>query len=125
MSWIRIYIASSLGNAAACNRLASILEGHKVVITSLWHKVGRGPVDPVDPAERLRICAANLFDLRSSDGLVFLPMPGSRGSLLEVGYALGRQMPVFAVGSPLSETLMANGCTWVADERALIELLAT
>jgi nucleoside 2-deoxyribosyltransferase len=123
--WIRLYIASSLANTAACNRLAHTLEGHKTVITSAWHKDAVSRQDPNSFEERARICAANLFDIRSSDGLVFLPIPNSRGSLLEVGYALGRQMPVFAVGNPLGETLMANGCTWVADERALIELLAT
>lgn len=121
---MRLYIASSLLNADACNRLAVTLEGHKIVITSLWHK-DPARQDPNSFEERARICAANLFDIRSSDGLVFLPHDFSRGSLIEVGYALGRQMPVFAVGSPLSETLMANGCTWVPNERALIELLAT
>jgi len=133
MTNLRIYVATSLSNAAEAERVALMLEGEGVVITSRWHRSSYPParaswrertlrltlVDPVDRAARRMLCEDNLRDIRSSDGVLFMPHPDCRGSLVEVGYALGLGQVVFALGDRLSTTLMADGCEWVADEAEL------
>lgn len=89
---MKIYIASSLSNMAEVRRLRDelILLGHE--ITYDWTEHGPAP-------DRLpEICEKEMVGVTYAD-LVFVILPGGKGTHVELGLALGWDIPIVLVSN--------------------------
>lgn len=95
---MRIYIAAPLAAAVAADSLAYHLGRLGHIIVSGWHfHVGPNAVDPEDDEARAVIARDNSADLDKAEGLIALthfPDFEGRWTYGEIGYALGRGLPV-------------------------------
>lgn len=125
---LRVYIAGCLERAdEACDRAAD-LRAAGVEVVSHWHDThpDRAAEEALAARPRADIAAANYGDIRRADAVLWLADARSRGALVEIGIAVGRGLPVFAVGELFAVTLMAlvPGIEWMP-QRSALALLAT
>jgi nucleoside 2-deoxyribosyltransferase len=111
-----VYLATSYSNRAQSRAIAADLRyaGHHV--TSAWHDWPDEDEASLTDARRAEICRLNLMAIDRAEVLVLLHAPCSRGGCnVEAGYALGRGLPVIAVGNQRAATCMLWGAEWVPD----------
>lgn len=91
----KVYIASSLENAAAVRRLRDLLvwQGHTVTYDWTEH----GSVQSEGPERIAAVAAAEEAGVRAAELLIAL-LPGGRGTHVEIGIALGARVPVVLHG---------------------------
>jgi nucleoside 2-deoxyribosyltransferase len=107
---IRAYVASPLAAVLRARHVARTLAEAGVIVCSQWHEIVRdGDMDPGQPLERARLLYANLCDLATADVLVLDTSEGMpRTTLVELGYALGRNLPAVWIQGPAAMTCLAD-----------------
>lgn len=96
---MKIYVASSLENAAHVRRVqtALIAAGHTITYDWTVH----GSVWTAGPARIREVAEAEHRGVVTADAVVVL-LPGARGTHIELGIALGAGVPVILVGEQYS-----------------------
>lgn len=97
MSLARVYIASSLENAAAVRELRDELARHDVGLTYDW--TAHGSVQSLGEDRIAEVAALEAAGVHNAD-LVIVLLPGGRGTHTEMGIALGATVPVLLVADP-------------------------
>ena len=87
----RVYIATSLDNAAAHNALRDALEPLGISVSYDW--TAHGSVSGQGAARLEQVAIAELRGIAEAD-LVVVLLPGRRGTHVEIGAALGRGVPL-------------------------------
>ena len=82
---MRVYIATSLRNAARFLQVRDALTARGHELTYDWHAGGPVPPNPEDQAQRTR---EDLDGVAAAEALVML-LPGGRGTHVELGFTLG------------------------------------
>src|SRR5688500_16566149 len=91
---LRFYIASSLDNIEAVNRLRDELVECGYVQSYDWTEHGSVQANPESWKE---VCDAEITGVFDADFLIVL-LPGGRGTHVELGIALARSIPIIIVG---------------------------
>jgi nucleoside 2-deoxyribosyltransferase len=119
-----VYLATSYANRASARTIAVDLRLAGRHVTSAWHDWPDEDEASLTDARRAEIYRLNLDAIRRSDALVLLRAPSTRGGcFVEAGYALGRGLPVLAVGDPRDATCMLWGAEWLPDVATLARRL--
>ena len=93
---MKIYLASSLSNAAAVRQMRDALRHRGHEITYDW--TSHGSAMAAGQARIAEVAAAELAGVRAADGVIVL-LPGGRGTHVELGAALALAKPVIVVGT--------------------------
>ena len=91
-----VYVAAPLAQTHRARHLARCLRTRGCRVVSRWHAtVVHGAVDPTDEATRARLLLANVADLEAATVLLAVTDRGwPRATLVEIGWALGRELPI-------------------------------
>ena len=127
-SFSKFYIASSSAFIDECKELASKLEGKGVTITRKWwneYVKGNTPeLDNLTDQEwydhpRIqKIKSADFEAIKEAEALILISHypKALTGALVEVGYALALNKPVFVIGE-LKKSAMFTDCLFFVDWR--------
>lgn len=129
---MNIYIATKFQSRHEATALAHRIRALDLRVLSRWHSEAVIGADDSIPEQDLphdvleRIAAGNHRDLGQADTLVLLVRPGMRGSLVELGVALGSGKRVIIIGQQRAITPMArhDRVWWCDDEDACVAILA-
>jgi nucleoside 2-deoxyribosyltransferase len=98
----RVYIAAPLSTIPRVRDVASLCRAAGLHVVSTWHdSTLPGSSDPSHPEVRSRYARRNRFDLEHSDVVLALcDRETPRATLVEVGIALGKGIPVVYLHGP-------------------------
>lgn len=111
---MKIYLTSSFPERIYLRQIADDLgqDGHEIV--SDWIYIATSFIDEKD--QRLWV-SLNVQRIKESDlVIVFVGAPPSEGCWIELGYALGRKIPVFVVGQASTMFRFEPSIRWVPTE---------
>jgi hypothetical protein len=95
---VKIYLASSFKCKEDYRRLKGILEANGHTITHDWSKDDPSPYEGEDLQDYLMTCAGlSILGIRAAQVVVLLARPSMAGAFVEVGFALGTNVPVIVL----------------------------
>lgn len=123
---MKIYIAAHLGQRERARELARVLVAAGHEITSRWiDDPGAipGTERSLSLEDRRAVARGCQDDVDAADVTVALVSPETRGTLVEIGYAVGRLKRVILSGNPYSVTCMVDleGVLWVESDDLAVE----
>jgi len=119
----KVYIACSLLERDRAKSLRSMLQEAGYEVTSSWIDCEPPPAEGRKPEECNEIARRNQADMDRADVIVALLSPQVRGTLVEIGYGVGREKRVLvASGNYPGPTLMCDlgGVEWTGPENEVI-----
>ena len=102
---LSVYLAARFSRKAEMRQYADDLASTGIDVTSIWihddkHEWTGAPDDQIPPHALARFAREDLRDIDAADAVVvFTDSPSSKGGMwVEVGYAIGRDIPLLIVG---------------------------
>lgn len=118
---IQVYVASRFTNWRAVEALRTILVDEGYAVSSSWARLAGQPEGTIARDEAM----TDVAEVREADVVVVIPATGVRGTLLEMGLAMGMGKPVIVMPGPLDHIFYEHPY-WVhaADAEDLLRLLS-
>ena len=93
----RVFVSGTRHEPEVFN-IVRYLREHNITVTSNWHDLPRGDVS--GPGDRARVAATNWGDIDRSTHILAVPCASHhlRGCHTELGYSIGRGIPVVVLG---------------------------
>lgn len=94
---MKIYVAAPWAHKNEAKDVAEFLKGEGLHVTAHW--IDRPPsAYELDPALMRSEALRDLEDIDQADAILYLNLKKSEGKATEMGYALAKGIPIYAVG---------------------------